>query len=130
MKHTVVLSLGSNYGNREKSVASAIKLMSEVLTTAQSSTVYTTPPLSGTGEPYANAVIAGEWDGELSDLEILCKRTEIRFGRTDERRQQHQVPLDIDIVMYDGKVIRPADFGYAFFQTGYRQLCPGTQNPD
>ncbi|HBC21733.1 MAG TPA: hypothetical protein DC009_06590 [Porphyromonadaceae bacterium] len=130
MNHTVVLSLGSNYGNREEAVASAIKLMSKVLTTAQSSTVYTTTPLSGIGEPYANAVIAGEWTGELADLKQFCKQTEVRFGRTDERRRLHQVPLDIDIVMYDGKVIRPADFGYAFFQTGYRQLFPNTQNPD
>lgn len=130
MKHTVVLSLGSNYGNREEAVASAIKLMSEVLTTAQSSTVYTTPPLSGIGEPYANAVIAGEWDKDFAALEQLCKQTEIEFGRTDERRHLHQVPLDIDIVMFDGKIIRPADFGYAFFQTGYRQLSPDTENPD
>ena len=130
MKHTVVLSLGSNYGDREEAVASAIRIMSNALAMARNSTVYTTPPLSGIGEPYANAVIAGEWDGELSDLEQLSKQTEIKFGRTGERRRLHQVPLDIDIVMFDGKVIRPADFGYAFFQTGYRQLFPNTQNPD
>ena len=43
-------------------------------------------------------------------------------GRDEERRRRGEVPIDIDIVLWNAKTVRPADFAREFFQIGFREI--------
>lgn len=119
----VVLGLGSNCGDRKASVAKAISSLKSILKNAKASRIYETQPVGHSGSTnYMNAVVSGIFTGDPEDLEGLCKDYELREGRDAEARAKGLVPIDIDIVIAAGNVIRPRDFKCAFFQTGYRQI--------
>ncbi len=119
----VVLSLGSNYGDRERSVGKARDWLLSVLEETESSGIYETPPVGNSGSTnYINCVIAGIFPDDYHILEKLCKDYERNNGRDEESRRLKQVPIDIDIVMSDGEILRPKDFAASFFQIGYKGL--------
>lgn len=122
-EHSVVLCLGSNCGDKLRNVSDTISELSEILTAPRACAPYSSEPLSGKGERYVNAVMCGRWCGEMDTLESLCKEIERAHGRDEECRARHEVPIDIDVVIADGKAVRP-DAAYAFFQIGYRRLFP------
>ena len=67
-------------------------------------------------KPYTNQCLG------VSQLNALLKQHEIAEGRTDEMRARKQVPIDIDIVIYDGEILRPNDYNQAFFQKGWKEI--------
>lgn len=120
--HSAVLSLGSNIGDREENVNDTITLLSSLFPGLESSGIYETPEIHGVGASYMNAVvrcrIAQDYDGFCS----LAKEIERHRGRNEETRMRGEVPIDIDVVIWDGEVMRPADYAREFFQIGYRTL--------
>lgn len=118
----VVLSVGSNCDDRTANVADAIRWLTEILHSASHSSIYETPELYGRGAPYMNAVVAGATDMAAPELDIRLKLYERTHGRDDEARNKGKVPVDIDIVVFDGDVIRPLDYSQRFFQIGATQL--------
>lgn len=118
----VVLSLGSNYGDREKSVGAAIEWLRHQLTGFRASHIYETLPVGHPGNSYINAVVSGCYDGRLENLDSLCKKYEMAHGRDADARIRGIVPVDIDVVMACGDILRLRDFKCAFFQTGYQEI--------
>ena len=97
MTHTAVLSLGSNWGDREKAVSDALSLIQRQLGETVHSDIYFTPAVNGKGPDYANCVAAV------------------------------YTPLDIDLVIFDGDVLRPADFTRKYFYRGLLQISQQTE---
>lgn len=126
MNHQLVISLGSNCGNRRESVSAAIEWLERQLKSFKASLIYETPPVGHAGSDYMNAVVAGETEYDLEEAEHLFKTYELNHGRTLEARRIGMVPIDIDIVVANNKVIRPADFSRGFFRIGYHQIFPKT----
>lgn len=118
-----VVSVGSNCGDRKGAVAKALEWLSENLSDFHASEIYETPPVGHQGSDYMNAVAAGECDMPLSRFERECKRYEVINGRDLFARLRHEVPVDIDVVIAEGKILRPEDFRRDFFQFGYKQIC-------
>lgn len=118
----VVVSLGANCGNREESVAKAMEWLGGILSYSVCSSIYETPPYGHAGSKYMNAVVAGSYDGSLQELEKKCKDYELANGRDSKAREEGSVPIDIDIVISDGEVMREADFSREFFLIGYREI--------
>lgn len=118
----VVLSFGSNCGDRVVAVAAAMEWISTVLTGFSASDIYETLPVGHSGGNYMNAVASGTFHGKLSELERLCKDYELAHGRDAESRLRKLVPIDIDIVIASGVVIRPRDYTCTFFRQGFNQL--------
>lgn len=122
-RHSVVLSLGSNCGDRADNVSKAMEwLKTTILTEAECSQIYETAPVGHSGVNYMNAVVSGCFSGILDSLEKECKEYELEHGRDTESRRFNRVPVDIDIVIADEEIIRPRDFKCSFFQKGFRQL--------
>ena len=63
-----------------------------------------------------------DFDGDLATLEAMLKACEVMEGRTSDARAAGRVPLDIDVVIADGRVLRPDDFKRYFFRQGYEEL--------
>ncbi len=107
---TVVLSLGSNKGDREDNIKRAVELLGEKFSKKfKTSPVYETPPLyyEGGGKFY-NCCITFETG--LSPRKIL-NRTRAVENEMGRRRNEPNAPriIDVDIVFIDDKVIADED---------------------
>ena len=122
----VVISIGSNCGDREALVEEAAAWLKTILIQTQCSSIYETPCARNIGTPYMNAVMSGYYQGEGIDvkdtLEDLLKDKEHKMGRTTQCREAGQVPIDMDIVLLDGEIVKDWDFRQKFFQIGYKEI--------
>ncbi len=118
----VVLSLGSNCGDRHRNVEQGLEWISTLLHHFRTSSLYFSEPLGGTGCNYVNAVAIGETDLTVDQLNRLAKAKETEAGRDAAARAEGRVPLDIDIVSADGIIVRPRDFACDFFRRGWDEL--------
>ena len=117
-----VLSVGSNTPERARNVASALDWLRDLLEEFEASTIYTTPDCCGGPTQYDNAVVRGLTLRTREDLENIAKHYEQSHGRDARARAAGIVPIDIDVVVYDGEIIRPKDFSSGFFRIGYCEL--------
>lgn len=118
----VVISIGSNHGDRVVQVADGIEWIKCILKEVSSSEIYSTIDCHGGKRDYMNAVVKGVTAENISSLDALCKQYEFRHGRTEEARGKGYVPVDIDVVIFNHDIIRPKDFNQDFFQIGYKQI--------
>lgn len=118
----VVIGVGSNCESRCENVRKAIECMSRSFSNFKSSEIYTTKAIgSGTGL-YANAVVSGYWSNDYEELYELTKQMEIEFGRKPEDKSERRVTLDVDIVIYGEKTLRPSELQFDYFSIGYSQI--------
>ncbi|MDO4510781.1 MAG: 2-amino-4-hydroxy-6-hydroxymethyldihydropteridine diphosphokinase [Bacteroidales bacterium] len=117
----VVLSVASNVAERREQMMRSLSWLTSVLAPMRSSMLYSTQALHG-DSTYLNAVVQGYCQLPLAELHALLKRHEVEAGRTEEMRAKKQVPIDIDIVMYDGEILRPRDFTQPFFTKGWQEI--------
>lgn len=119
---SVVISIGSNCGDRAENVRAALEWLSANLTDTRCSDIYETPEIHGKGSPYMNAVLTGHTPLDFAELNGMFKKYELSQGRDADARALGLVPIDIDIVVRNGEVIRPADYAAAFFKLGFSQI--------
>ncbi|MFQ5965730.1 MAG: 2-amino-4-hydroxy-6-hydroxymethyldihydropteridine diphosphokinase [Candidatus Scalinduaceae bacterium] len=103
----VYVGLGSNLGNREKNLVSAITKINACkgIHVVNKSGFYKTKPIGGPAQPdYVNCVL--ELDTDITPQKLLekCKRIESELGRTRGVRWGPRV-IDIDILLYGSKVV-------------------------
>lgn len=120
-----VFSIGADCGNRQEAVEKALDWLASKLDRFECSATYETPPFGHCGSNYINAVAIGKSSLDLEEFEKLCKRYETDNGRDAAARKEKRVPIDIDIVLANGCVLRPKDYKREFFKIGYRQIRPG-----
>ena len=99
-----------------------IKWLESILSQVRRSSIYETSCARHSGKPYINAVVEGYFQGNGLELEDLLKKKEKEMGRTIACREKGDVPIDMDIVMMDGEILKPWDFRQKFFQIGFSQL--------
>ena len=103
--HTVYLSLGSNLGDKEQNLASAVSEIARRIgdITAQSAFLETEPWGFDSENTFLNAAVCVET--ELSPYELLHTTQQIErdLGRKQksEKGQYHDRIIDIDILLYD-----------------------------
>lgn len=105
----VYLSLGSNLGNRQSNLESAMELIGRMVgKVVKASDIIETEPWGfDSGNPFLN--MAAKVETELSPLDVLhtTQNIEKLLGRKEKTtdRQYHDRIIDIDILMYDSLVI-------------------------
>lgn len=117
-----VFSIGSNFGDRNAYVYEGLKWLANFLKDFKSSPLYASPDCFGSNREYINAVACGKTTSSVVDLEALCKTFETDCGRDAEMRRSGNVPVDIDLVIYDNEILRPNDYKREFFKMGYRMI--------
>lgn len=120
--HLVYLSLGANCGTREQVLEDVLRILSSEFRNLTHSGLYETPDYHGGPRCYVNAVVKAYTSLSPQSLECRAKELELRFGRTPEARLAGDVPLDIDLVVYDNTIVKPRDFNRSFFSFGYSKL--------
>ena len=106
-QHQVVLSIGTNQGNRLENIESCLQMIHlEVATVVKLSKVYETPSWGFESDAFYNvAIVVHTYD---SAVEILSKILEIeqQMGRIREGNLGYQSRIiDIDIVAFDNEII-------------------------
>jgi len=104
----IYLSLGSNLGDRNQNIDSALKALDNVINTKviASSSKHETKAidLPEKTPDFLNAVV--EIESSLSPVDLLeeTKAIEIKLGRTQKNLQTPRT-IDIDILFYNDKII-------------------------
>ncbi len=101
----ILLSLGSNLGDRPANLRSAIAALAPAVRVTRESPVYETAPWGFEDQPsFLNMVVEGETD--LPPLELLkfLKTLETELGRTPTFRYGPRL-IDLDILFYDDLIL-------------------------
>ena len=124
--HEAVISLGSNIAEAERKLRDAIGRLKEVGRDIVVSEFYHTPDISGSGVMYLNAVLKGRFMMDAASLHDECKTMELSLGhRKPSSGAKGEVAIDIDVVTFDGEVLRPVDYGRRYFTIGMEYLQGG-----
>lgn len=121
--HIYVIGIGSNLPDAPIHVEKALNFLGRELTDFYHSTIYATPPAGKKStRDYANAVGVGRSAQSLDKLTQQLKQYEKENGRTASDSFSGAVAIDLDIVVADGKIVRPRDFEECYFRIGYDEL--------
>jgi len=103
----VLLALGSNLGDRRRTLREAIDSLPGVVAV---SGLYETDPVGGPPgqDPYLNLVVAIESAASARQLLGMCHRIESAAGRVRDQRWGPRT-LDIDILWIDGETVDEPD---------------------
>lgn len=104
----IILSIGTNIGDREQNIENAIVALGEIGKVSAVSPIYTSEPWGFESENgfYNIALIL---ESELSPLDLLreTQRIEKELGRTTKTTTEYaDRVIDIDIIDYDGQIIK------------------------
>lgn len=100
-----VIALGSNLGNRELNIDSAVAELAKVIEITHLSTNHETDPVGGPEQPkYLNAIAIAETELDPRELLIVMLEIENKLGR---KREIHWGPrtMDLDLIIYGDEVI-------------------------
>lgn len=121
--NSAIVCIGSNIPClREEMLRRAEVFLSTIGSARAASGVYETPAetcVPGSCPPYLNSVVALDCDLDLKELIARVKRWERESGRTEDLNSQGLIAIDIDVVGWNGKIVRPEDFSRDYFQQGY-----------
>ena len=118
----VIVSLGSNSSDRLIQIEVAISHLKSLFENVSVSTIYESEALNGTDFPYLNAVAIFQTQYTIEHVNVLLKEWEKQSGRTFESKLKGSIPIDLDIVVWNGNIVRQSDFSYPFFMRGYNEL--------
>jgi len=101
---TVYLGLGSNMGDRQKNLDTALELLAQRMKLGKISSIYDTEPVGVPPQPrFLNLVCQAFTRLEPAALLKLAKGIETRLGRSGKSDAPR--PIDIDILLYGEEVI-------------------------
>ncbi|MBI5413427.1 2-amino-4-hydroxy-6-hydroxymethyldihydropteridine diphosphokinase [Candidatus Peregrinibacteria bacterium] len=134
----VYLSLGSNLGDRQKTIEEAVSyLKKEAGEVLKISKIYETQPV-GVGEQPWFLNCAFELETQLPPKELLkiCQKIEKKLGRTDKGKLTPRT-IDLDILFYDDVVVttgnlklpHPAIQNRLFVLRPLFQIAPQLKHP-
>ncbi len=127
--NTFLITIGSNTDNGLKLISKCIDLIKEDSVEAVFSSIYRTEAegIHSVGT-YLNSVGLITTDRDICYWETMFKDIELQYGRTDEMRKKHIVPIDIDITIWNDEIIRPANLKMNYIKKGLYQI--GVELPD
>jgi len=96
----VAIGLGSNEGDREQHLQTAIDSLQQLLTQIRVGGLYESAPLGANDQPrYLNSAVVGRTRLEPEPLLAVLKFLEYRAGRRQGKRWGPR-PLDLDLLTY------------------------------
>ena len=108
----VFIGIGSNQGERLAQISNAARAVGALqgVRLCRMATIIETAPAGGPPQdPYLNTVI--EVDASLSPRELLTalKGVELALGRTASGERWGPRPIDLDVLLYDDRVVEEPD---------------------
>ncbi len=125
----VYLSLGSNIAP-EKNLPRALRLLAEQVRVLGVSRVWQTPPYGTRGAPFLNAaaLIETSLPAERLKGEVL-RPIEAALGRARGPDKFAPRPIDLDIILYSGRLLEPEMWQRPHLVIPLAELLPDCENP-
>lgn len=120
--NSFTICLGSNTEPRDAILLKAVGVLKSISTNALSTLPYACESYNGLGATYHNVVIKGETALQISELNSLTKRLEVEAGRLPDSKATGIMPLDIDLIIWNGNIVSPDDYRREHFMIGYKLL--------
>lgn len=120
--HECLICLGSNKDGVLR-LKAAESLLDKLFPGIQWGRILTTIP-EGTDFPalYSNRAARLHTTLTPEELQLCLKEVECRNGRRPEDKQRGIVVLDIDLLTYDGRILRPKDWNRHYVQQALEAL--------
>ena len=130
MRNNVILCLGSNT-DCEANLKSAVGLLRGYFGTIRfSEAAYTEPVgLPGSGL-FLNQVAVAGTEAWQEEVERALKDMEKRLGRMPDSKQKGQIPIDIDLLFWNGTILKPADWEKEYVQLLFRSVADGCHDDE
>ena len=111
MAHQIILSLASNRFQKAN-LSKARCCLEEILSDLQSTVEIWTQPVGNAKrrDAYLNQLVRGTTELDEDALNDWLKQTELSFGRTQAKRLLGIVPIDLDLLEFDGEKRHPNDW--------------------
>ena len=108
-KSRVYLGLGSNIGTKESNLSRALKLLPDLVTVSEVSSIYESEPVGLKDQPwFTNIVCAAYTDLSPRKLLAYLKHIEGQMGRIMSFKDGPRI-IDIDILFYGDQIIDTPD---------------------
>lgn len=114
----VLISLASNH-EHEKNLREARLRLAQILSSPVFTAALWTDPIGTTHAPgtrYLNQLVSAETTLDSDQLEKVLKETELAMGRTADMRFKGLVPIDIDLLLHDGRRFHLRDWKRSYIQ--------------
>ena len=123
MWNNVILCLGSNT-DCESNLKSAASLLRAYFGSIRfSEAIYTEPiGLSDSGL-FLNQVAVAGTNASLEEVGRAVKAMEKRLGRMSDSKQKGKIPIDIDLLLWNGTILKPADWEKEYVQLLFRSVA-------
>lgn len=105
MSHRAVIGVGSNIAPRENVDRALEMLRTELTVLAESNWVWTDPIGRPGQDRYLNGAVLVETDLSAEGLEARLHLVESRLGRVRGADRYEPRTIDLDLVVYDGRVV-------------------------
>ena len=114
----VLISLASNH-EHEKNLREARLRLEHVLSSSVFTSELWTKPVGTAHAPgtnYLNQLVSAETTLDSDHLEAFLKETELAMGRTADMRRQGLVPIDLDLLLHDGRRFHHHDWQRSYIR--------------
>jgi 2-amino-4-hydroxy-6-hydroxymethyldihydropteridine diphosphokinase len=123
--HQVCLLLGSNI-QPEKNIVLGVDLLREHVRVGRVSWVWETPPAESEGPNFLNLALLATTSLDAEELKTQVLRPlEARLGRVRSADKNAPRPIDYDIILYDGELLDPHLWDFAYRAVPVAELLPG-----
>ncbi|NDW11950.1 2-amino-4-hydroxy-6-hydroxymethyldihydropteridine diphosphokinase [Bacteroides sp. 214] len=122
--HTCLICIGSNY-NRKENLALAAKWLREAFCKMTFGSVQETEPIGiANSALFFNQLVEFRTQLDKDTVVSILKSMEIKAGRTPEDKAQGKVILDIDLLLFDDKVLKSEEMNRTYIIKGINELRP------
>ncbi len=122
---SVLLSLGTNLGDRTENMSAIIKELETILKPPLThSELMETEPVDvpDIQQWYYNRIVMGEYDGTAFELLASCQEIEIKLGRTKKSTREART-ADIDILFFKDYIVRSKNLILPHPEVLHRRFC-------
>jgi len=120
-----VIGIGSNI-QPKANIEKAIKRIAESHRILNESRFVETEPLAGRDQPnYMNGAILIQTSMGREELKSWLRELERELGRIRKSDRYDSRTIDLDIVVWDGKIVDEDVYEREFLKTAILEVCPG-----
>ena len=126
--HKYIVCIGSNYNRKENLTFARQKLTESFYSICIAPELETKPLFFKNPALFSNQVALFYSDKDEETVRKMLKDIEQRSGRRPEDKKEEKVSLDIDLLSFDDRVLKPEDLKREYVVKGleelkYYQIC-------
>lgn len=126
----IILCLGSNR-DRERNIGRATELLRKRFAALRFSPSYYTDPVGcGLVEPFLNRVAIGYCGESAGEIRSILKKIEQSLGRQANEKAIGIVRIDIDLLQWNGEVLKADDLARDYVRLGLSLLLAAAEEEE